>query len=345
MRKPTMQEIADSLAISRVTVWKVFNDYPGVSDSLRIQILDKANELGYLKQGQPIIQSSVPDTSSEVETTTISVVVSRPESALFWMNIIHQIAKVLNTSGMNLMYTFLPSQPDDVYPLPPVLTSNSIQGMIILNVYDFKLLSALNKLNIPKVFLDITPSISFDTLTGDLLLLEGKSTIYKITDSIIKKGHTEIGFIGDIGYAQTNKDRYDGFVSAMSHNNLTIRPELCFTDSIGISTYSEQIYDFLDGIKKMPQAIVCVSDYVAHFLIQYLTDKNYKVPGDIVITAYDGSTEYSNLSDSITTVQVDPDALGQRLVMQLLYRIANPDFPLEVIYLYSDIVYGVSKDL
>ena len=344
MRKPTMQEIADSLALSRVTVWKVFNNYPGVSENSRIQILEKARELGYIKQGLPIIPNPIPNPSSEVEMTTISVVVSRPESALFWMNIIHQIAKVLNASGINLMYTFLPAKPEDIYPLPSVLSSDSIQGMIILNVYDFKLLSALNKLTVPKVFLDITPSISPDTLTGDLLLLEGKSTIYRITDSIIKNGHTEIGFIGDIQYAQTNKDRYDGFVSAMNHNNLPIRPELCFTDSIGITTYSEQIYTFLDGLKKIPQAIVCVSDYVAHFLIQYLADKNYKTPKDIVISAYDGSTEYSNLSDTITTVQVDPDALGQRLVMQLLYRIANPDAPLEVIYLYSDIVYGVTRD-
>ncbi|MDK2808466.1 MAG: LacI family transcriptional regulator, partial [Clostridiales bacterium] len=46
MRKITMQDIADALAVSRVTVWKVFNNYPGVSEPLRQQIMNKAHELG-----------------------------------------------------------------------------------------------------------------------------------------------------------------------------------------------------------------------------------------------------------------------------------------------------------
>ena len=57
MRKTTMQDIADVLNISRVTVWKVLNNQSGVSDVLCNQILTKAKELGYLKQGQ---QSNSP---------------------------------------------------------------------------------------------------------------------------------------------------------------------------------------------------------------------------------------------------------------------------------------------
>ena len=35
MNKVTMQDIADALGISRVTVWKVFNNYTNVSASVR----------------------------------------------------------------------------------------------------------------------------------------------------------------------------------------------------------------------------------------------------------------------------------------------------------------------
>ena len=34
MKKVTLQEIANSLGISRTTVWKVFSGHEGVSDSL-----------------------------------------------------------------------------------------------------------------------------------------------------------------------------------------------------------------------------------------------------------------------------------------------------------------------
>ena len=38
MSKVTMQDIADELGISRVTVWKVFNNHSGASKGKRIRI-------------------------------------------------------------------------------------------------------------------------------------------------------------------------------------------------------------------------------------------------------------------------------------------------------------------
>ena len=38
MKKVTLQEIANSLGISRTTVWKVFSGHEGVSDSLRTKV-------------------------------------------------------------------------------------------------------------------------------------------------------------------------------------------------------------------------------------------------------------------------------------------------------------------
>ena len=45
MNKVTMQEIADALGISRVTVWKVFHNYENVSAAIRSSVWDKAIEL------------------------------------------------------------------------------------------------------------------------------------------------------------------------------------------------------------------------------------------------------------------------------------------------------------
>ena len=42
MSKVTMQDIADELGISRVTVWKVFNNHSGVSEAVRESVLQKA---------------------------------------------------------------------------------------------------------------------------------------------------------------------------------------------------------------------------------------------------------------------------------------------------------------
>lgn len=335
-----MQEIADSLDISRVTVWKVFNQQSGVSDTLRQQVLSKAKELGYTKINYATINES---TNSQLTfSETVSVVVSRPESSMFWMSIIHEIAKELNKYNINLMYTYLPSKISDDYTLPISLIDGSIQGLIILNVYNDQLIEKLSTLKIPKVFLDTVTNISPESLNGDLLLLEGNSTVYQITKSLIERGKKEIGFIGDIHYARTNMERYNGYQTAMKEYHLPISNQCTMIHHIGIETYAEEITEFLNHIKKMPEAFVCVSDYVANFLFTYFYEHNKKVPKDIIITGFDEAPEYSNLSDMIITVSVDTHMIGIRLVKQLLYRIQNSNFPFETTFLSFPIKYGES---
>ena len=136
MKKVTLQEIAASLGISRTTVWKVFSGHEGVSDSLKSRIIAKAQELGYEFpenfQFTPLADEQPP--------VNIAVAVCRPETSLFWMNIIHQIAKEFTSRNINLVYVYLPTSIDETYVLPAALTGGTANGMIVLNVYNQRLL-------------------------------------------------------------------------------------------------------------------------------------------------------------------------------------------------------------
>lgn len=338
MSKTTMQDIADALEISRVTVWKTFNNYAGVSEELKKQIIDKAIEMKYSKA-----LTAEPKIESAKTSHTVSVVISRPESALFWTNIIHQLAKEFSKSDISLLYNYIPSTFSTNYTLPSSLTNGSVDGIIVFNIYDEHLLKLINQLDIPKVFLDTVPELPCNKLSGDVIFLEGTNNVQTLTNHLIKQGHKNIGFIGDIYYAQTNADRYTGYVKAMNENNLQINPEFCFTKKIDINAYEKKISHFLDSLTYMPTAFVCVSDYVAYFLYNHLTEKGYRFPEDIAITGYDGSIEYSSIADIITTVDVNTKALGQRLAHQILFRIENTQSPHEVTYIYPEIIYRSSS--
>ena len=146
MSRPTMQEIADALDTSRITVWKALNNRPGVSEALRRQILQKAQELGYNKGG------TAASAAAPAAARTVSVVVSRPESSLFWMQIVHRLARELTAQGWNLMYTYLPAYGEEGYTLHRALTDGSVAGVIVLNIYSRPLLRLLAALPLPKVF-------------------------------------------------------------------------------------------------------------------------------------------------------------------------------------------------
>lgn len=337
MGKITMQDIADALGISRVSVWKVFNRQDGVSDSLREQVMNTAISMGYTKYSLDTHTADEP-----VKEKSVAVLVSRPESAFFWTNIIHQIAKEFSGMNVNLLYTYVPSIFRSDYILPNSITAGDVDGVIVLNIYDSTFIKMISSLELPKIFLDTVTSVEPSELNGNLILLEGAEVTAQLTKHLICKGCRRIGFIGDINYARTNRDRYNGFRKAMAENSLSVNSSDCLISPLGIESYHDDIFAFLKGLETLPDAFVCASDYVAHFIYLYLAEKNISVPDDIMITGYDNALEYENVAGLLTTVNVKTDFIGRRLSRELMYRINHPDDPSEVIYVNSEILYRQS---
>lgn len=336
MEKVTMKDIADALNISRVTVSKAFNNQAGVSDALRETIFDKARELGYTKL--PYQAQTGSQAPAAQEERTVALVVSRPESSFFWTGIIHRMAQELSEYNINLMYVYVPSTFTRDFVLPSVLFGSTLSGIAVVNVYDPVILGMVNDLPLPKVFLDTIPTLTDRKLNGDLLLIEGYRTEAEITESLILDGHKEIGFIGDINYAQTNKERYLGYRESMDRYKLPIRPEYCCIDSMGVFSYEKEIYAYLDGLSQWPTSFVCVSDYVAHFVQQYLSDHQQKLPHPVVLTGFDSTDEYTNVSGRITTANVPTGLLGKRMALQLLFRTNHPNAPDELTFIKPSII-------
>ncbi len=334
MSKVTMQDIADALNISRVTVWKVFNNHTGVSAALQERILEKAKELGYLR-----VNTEHLFTETE---RNVSLIVSRPDSSTFWTNIIHRMAQEFSYHKVNLIYTYLPAADSEGFAMPAILTGGTIEGAIVLNVYDIGLIRKINRLELPKVYLDTVPQMERRELRGDLVLLEGHDTLYEITESILNRGVTDLGFIGDIQYARTNMERYRGFCDCMHDHKLPVNEEASLTGSIGIFSYHREICEFLDSLEKLPQAFICASDYIAHFLQSYFSEHKERIPEGIIVTGYDGSREYSNVEGLLTTADVKTRLLGKRLSMQMLYRMEHPEAPFELAYVNPPIIYRES---
>ena len=75
----------------------------------------------------------------------------------------------------------------------------------------------------------------------------------------------------------------------------------------------------------MPDGIVCASDYIAHFIQRYLEEKGIDPEGRIVLTGFDNNSEYLNVADRITTVDVKPKTIGSRLATKILFAIEHPE--------------------
>lgn len=145
------------------------------------------------------------------------------------MQIIHYAAKELALHGINLMYTYMPALYRPGYELPASLEGGAVGGFIVLNIYDQELLRLLSKSPLPKVFLDTIPAMPERALGGDLLIIEGRTRVCDITARLLDRGYRRLGFVGDVNYAQTNMDRYRGFLDAHAAHGVTPDPALSMT--------------------------------------------------------------------------------------------------------------------
>lgn len=346
MKKVTIQDIADAAGVSRVTVWKVMNNQKGVSESTRKKIIDKASEMNYngMMVSEPVLQAEI-ESPADPKVSSIAIIVARPESSVFWMKIINKISSELSKYNLHCIYVNLMREDFEVFKMPAILKNEDVQGVIIINAYEENVIRTLAQSRVPKVYMDAIEPVSFPEMNGDVFILDGECSVSQITEHIIHKGHKEIGFIGDIHYAISNFTRWQGYCSAMNKNNLPIQEDYCLISGFDIENYRENIEDFINRLKHLPEAFVCASDYIAYILISVLHQKGYRIPQDIVVSGYDNNREMLIEDNLLTTVNVQKSLLGKRLVSQLLYRINNPNADFEKISVHSKVCFKRSTEI
>lgn len=342
MKKVTIQDVARELNLSRNTVAKALNNSDTVSYETRYLVIEKAYEMGYSKLS-PVVLNQFKLRNKIGETKTI-VVLTRREISVYLNSIIMGISDELNINGCKLQLNFI-SEEDEKNLILPLELQTELDGIIILSVFSREYINQIMKYNIPVVFLDAPRNLEEFSSYGDIIIIESKESIKKITSSLIEKGMTKIGFIGDITYCKTINDRYQGYISAMKEAGIEPDKNIIATYHTDRKFYKpEEVAAAVSRFPYMPEAIVCANDEIALYLMRYLNSKGLSVPEDVAVTGYDNIEEMSKVEPVLTTVRVGNQRLGRRLVQQLMWRLKNPNFPKEIVIIGVEVIYRESSN-
>jgi LacI family transcriptional regulator len=254
------------------------------------------------------------------------------------------ISDELNKYGCKLQFNFISEQDEKNLVLPQDLQAE-VSGIIILSVFSMDYIDQIMKHNIPVVFVDGPNNLETISQYGDIIICESYNSIRKITNDLISQGLEKIGFIGDITYCKTMNDRYQGFLSAL--HNAGIKED----DSI-IANYhpvhrffkTDEVEKAINNFPYIPEAIVCANDDIALDVIRCLRSRGLSVPQDVAVTGYDNVEGMAQIEPFLTTVRVGNQRLGRRTVQQLMWRIQNPTFPKEVIYISVEVILRQSSN-
>ena len=338
LRRITIQDIADACGLSRNTVSKVFNGRGTVQETTRQTVLKKAWELGYLPAAEKVTVSPAAEGKSSALLTQ-----QKPLSHDFGAFFVTSFTDAVTRSGYTLkMYEVSVAELQN-NTLPPHLNLEDTAGFLCIELFDQDYQEMICKLQKPVVFVDGYARIRQSLRSFDMISMENISSELALVSRMIAAGARRIGFVGDKEHCNSFLERWWGYVNALDNAGLPYDPRFSILAEDG-DQYgnTEWLIRQLDAMPAVPDAFACANDYLAVHLMTALKKKGLRIPEDVMVTGFDGSTEASVVEPSLTTAQIPSSEIGRRAAAMLIERIGHPDASSLLTYVKTTPVWGGS---
>ena len=301
----TMRDIGSKVGVSAVTVSKALSGRSGVSEEMRQKIIAAAAEMGYVN---PLAQQAEARQSLDIGILMPDHFFSADS---FYAMFYKQVVKAIAEAGHYSLMELLSYEDETQLALPKLITNRRVDGLILLGQPQREYLRMIAKQSVPVIFLDFYDEFAeADSVVGD-----NSYGCFRLTSHLIKNGHREIGFVGNIYTTTSIMDRYLGFYKAMLWHNLPVREEWIIKDRNSLNEYIE-----IQLPEKLPTALVCNFDIAARYIIRQLAERGLRVPEDISVVGFDDYSPNVAGTPALSTFRVNLPAMAQTAVRLLTER-------------------------
>ena len=337
--KTTIQDIANALGFSRVTVSKVLNDSKGVSEKTKAIVLEKARQMNYKAfQADNASNFSVLTEASQPRESISLLLHVIPDSFHMASYFMMSVEQALGKLGYTLSLHLITDQDLHQKVLPASFHIQNTDAILALELFDKPYCEYLCSLGKPVLFYDIYSSFTQGDIAADVLVADNYTASVKLYSSIIEEhAPSSIGYLGDPDYCLSFFDRYKGFLFMAEQYGFKNTYE-----KYSIITNMEKLSDdhwLQKQLKSMvlPKLLVCANDILAMKAMTYLEQLNIKVPDDIMVCGYDGTPAIASLYPNLTTIIAPSNEMGIMAAEVLSNRLRNPQLPNMIITMNSKI--------
>jgi DNA-binding LacI/PurR family transcriptional regulator len=295
--KVNQKYIADLLKISRVTVTKALQDHPDIAISTVKKVKALADELGY-------IPNIVGRSLSTKKTNTIGVVVPKINHSFFSTIIEEMYTKAQALGYQIILMVSFENEESELANVKSLLSMN-VDGIIIDSVSTSakdKSYELILKHQKPLIYIDRKPR---SIKKVESIVFDDYNLSYKLTNLLIDRGYKDIMYITGSQEVNICYDRLIGFKTAMSDARLDVPTDWILNADLDKENSYKVFQKYLENNSKLPEAIVCVNDFVALGVYEACEKNQIKIPDDISIVGF-GHLNISNLvQPPLSTVKLD----------------------------------------
>ncbi|MGN1403149.1 MAG: LacI family DNA-binding transcriptional regulator [Ruminococcus sp.] len=306
-----MSDIAERLHVSIVTVSKALAGKDGVSEEMRQEIQQLAQEMGY--QGKK--NRTAPSAAYTLGIVTSYRYIEQGQS--FYWNLYERVLYHLTQNGHLGILEVVTDEAEQEQQIPRLVQEERVDGVIVMGNFTAAYRNALVAAGIPMVVLD-----AFDArFHQDAVISDGYYGMYTMVDYLLQMGHRDIMFVGSVNETSSITDRYYGYCRAMREAGIPVTEAHVLPDRDA----EGKVAVSLEHLERMPTAFACNCDITAHILINHLKQQGIRVPEDVSVVGFDNYVLAEYAQPPLTTYAVDVDHMAKMSAQQLIRRIQKPD--------------------
>ncbi|MCE8032229.1 MAG: substrate-binding domain-containing protein [Halomonas sp.] len=306
-KRPTLQDIADRVGATKMTVSRCLRDPSTVSEGLRKRIFAVAEQVGY-------IPNRAPDLLSRATSHSIGLLVPSLTNQVF-ADVLVGIEKVTEPLGYHLMLSHYGYSAELEERSLASLLSYNVDGVILSDSHHTaRTCRMLETAGIPTVEI-------MDVLTPPLHQAVGYDNVqaaYDMVSEMIRQGRRRIVYLA-VRLDPRTLQREQGYRKAMEEHGLpplTLQRSQRSSYTVGAALLGEilQEHPETDGI-------FCTNDDVAVGAYFECLRRGIRVPEQMGIAGFHGHDMGQVMTPRLASVVTPRQAIGERAARELLARI------------------------
>lgn len=307
----TVRDVAKLAGVAPITVSRVVNNFPGVSQYTRERVNKAIADLNY-------VPNAMAKSLRSKQTCTIALVLTDITNP-FWTTIARGVEDTAAEKGYHVIFCNTDEDPEKEANYINILLQRRVDGLIIApSTDDGRYLLSLKRNDIPCVLIDRRVS----GFNADVIRSDGKEGARLLTQHLINLGHRWIAMLAGPSKVFTSRDRLAGYLEALQKNGISIDDNLI----------KEGMYDEDGGFKftkellssvPCPTAIVAANLSIAIGALRALREAGLRVPEDVGLVCIDDLPQASLICPFLTVWAQRPYTIGVAAAELLLDRMIS----------------------
>lgn len=153
-------------------------------------------------------------------------------------------------------------------------------------------------------------------------------------------GFTDIDFLTGDDTADTSYERIEGYKKILLEHGIPFDSDKVMFGNYWMTSGEKFAYEYINGIRRLPQAIICANDYMAYGVCDTFIENGISVPDDVTVTGYEYVGERFYHAPILTTYQRNRKAVGAQALNLLWEKMTG--IKTEPVSLSGYMIYGDS---